>query len=111
MAGCDRAATPGGRVVVRGGDADKGRRAFVQFGCGACHTVHGVSTVSPQVGPPLDHIATRPQIAGGVLANTPENMIRWIQDPPAVSPKTTMPNLHIGDDTARDIASYLYTLE
>jgi cytochrome c1 len=38
-------------------------------------------------------------------------MLRWLHDPPAVDPKTAMPNLHITDSDARDIAAYLYTLK
>jgi cytochrome c1 len=48
---------------------------------------------------------------GGVLQNTPANLIRWIQDPPAVDAKTAMPNLHVTETDARDIATYLYTLQ
>jgi len=38
-------------------------------------------------------------------------MIRWLQDPPAVDAKTAMPNLHVSEADARDIATYLYTLQ
>jgi cytochrome c len=62
------------------------------------------------VGPTLERIASRAYVAG-VLVNRPENLITWIQDPPGVDPKTAMPNLGIGVDDARDIASYLYTLK
>ena len=46
-----------------------------------------------------------------VLQNTPDNMIRWIQNPQGVDDKTAMPNLGVTDADARDIASYLYTLK
>jgi len=45
-----------------------------------------------------------------VLKNTPENMIRWLKNPPGVDPMTAMPNLHVTDQQARDLAGYLYTL-
>jgi cytochrome c1 len=45
-----------------------------------------------------------------VLHNTPENMIRWIEDPQAVDSLTAMPTLGLSDREARDIAAYLYTL-
>jgi hypothetical protein len=44
----------------------------------------------------------------GVLSNTPENLVRWIEDPPAVDPLTAMPNLGVAVPSARDMASYLY---
>lgn len=47
---------------------------------------------------------------GGVVANTPGNMVSWIRNPRALAPKTAMPNLGVGYDDAVDIASYLYTL-
>jgi cytochrome c1 len=34
--------------------------------------------------------------------------MRWIQDPQAIRPHTAMPNLHVGEEDARDIAAYLY---
>jgi cytochrome c len=46
----------------------------------------------------------------GVLPNTPENMRRWIQDPPAVDNHTVMPKLGVGDADVQDITTYLYTL-
>jgi len=30
-------------------------------------------------------------VSGGVVRNTPENLIRWVKDPPAIDPKTAMP--------------------
>ena len=61
------------------------------------------------VGPPLGTIAQRVFIAG-VLPNEPDNMIRWIENPPGVDPKTAMPYMGVTPRDARDIAAYLYTL-
>lgn len=97
-------------AAMTGGDPDKGKLAIDQRGCGACHTIPGVRGANALVGPPLTQIASRTYIAG-VLENTPENMIRWIQNPPEVDPLTAMPNLHVPASEARDIASYLYTLK
>ena len=43
--------------------------------------------------------------------NTPENMVRWIENPQAVDEKTVMPNLGVTEQDAGDIAGYLYTLK
>ena len=94
---------------VAGGAAGKGRAAIDRYGCASCHTIPGISAPEAFVGPPLDHIARRVYI-GGVLTNTRENMVRWIMDPPAIDPRTAMPNLNVTDQDARDIAGYLYTL-
>ncbi len=42
-----------------------------------------------------------------MLPNTPENLVRWIQQPEQIRPGTAMPNLGISEDDARDIAAYL----
>ncbi len=62
------------------------------------------------MGPPLSRIASRVYV-GGVLPNTPENMVQWIRNPKAVDEKTAMPVLNVTDADARDIAAYLYTLK
>jgi cytochrome c len=95
--------------AMTGGDPARGKTAINRYGCAACHQIPGVSGAQGLVGPPLDGIARRSYI-GGVLGNTPENMIRWIQNPQAVDQKTAMPNLGVTDAEARDIAAYLYTL-
>lgn len=44
---------------------------------------------------------------GGVLLNTRENMVRWLMNPQAIDPRSGMPNLHVRQQHARDIAAYL----
>jgi cytochrome c len=94
---------------IAGGDPAKGRAAVERYGCPACHTIAGIEGANGLVGPPLTGVANRVYIAG-VLTNTPENLIRWITNPPAVDPLTAMPYLNVSDADARDIASFLYTL-
>lgn len=96
-------------ALTQGGNADRGKELIRSYGCGSCHAIPRVEGARSIVGPNLEGIATRAYIAG-VLPNTPDNMIRWIMDPPSVDNKTAMPNLHIGATQARDIAAYLYTL-
>ncbi|HEX3684186.1 MAG TPA: c-type cytochrome [Bryobacteraceae bacterium] len=96
--------------VTTGGDARRGAAAISRYGCGACHVIPGVSGAQGLAGPPLSGIASRTYIAG-VLQNTPENMMRWIENPPAVDEHTVMPNLHVTAKDAADIAGYLYTLK
>jgi putative membrane protein len=94
---------------VPGGSIARGRQAVEAMGCGACHTIGGIPNAHGEVCPPLTGVARRSIIAGE-LANTPENMMRWIEDPQAVEPNTAMPNLGVTQQSARDIAAYLYTL-
>src|SRR5579884_80075 len=67
---------------VPGGDIDRGRAAIEAVGCGACHVIGGIPDAHGLVAPPLTNVAQRSIIAGE-LPNTPENMMRWIQDPQA----------------------------
>ena len=92
------------------GSPDAGLRAIYNYMCVTCHAIPGTVNGKPNVGPPLDGIASRRYI-GGVLLNTPDNMIRWLINPQAIDPMSGMPNLGLKEQDARDIASYLYTLK
>ncbi|HEY8611391.1 MAG TPA: c-type cytochrome [Roseomonas sp.] len=96
-------------AALTGGDPSRGQSLALQFGCGSCHIIPGVRGADRRVGPSLDGIAGQVYLAG-VLTNTAENMVRWIEDPQAVDPKTAMPRTGAAGQDARDIAAYLYTL-
>jgi putative membrane protein len=95
---------------MTGGTPARGREAIRSYGCPACHTIPGIAGAKSLVGPPLAGIASRSYIAG-VLSNTPTHMIEWLRDPPGIDSKTAMPNMHVTERDARDIAAYLYTLK
>ncbi|OBQ89939.1 MAG: c-type cytochrome [Mesorhizobium sp.] len=80
-------------------------------GCSGCHTIPGVPGAQGQVGPRLDASLAGRVIIGGVLANNPENLIRWIRGAREVNPHTAMPSTRITEQQARDIAAYLYALK
>ncbi len=92
---------------VAGGNGERGRAAIERYGCVACHTIPGVPAYGANVGPPLVDMARRGYVAG-VLPNTPDDLVRWLRDPPAVDPLTAMPNLGVSQAEALDIAAYLY---
>lgn len=92
------------------GDAEAGRQAAQRYLCATCHVIPGMVSADRHVGPPLVGIGRRAYI-GGVLANTPDNMVRWLKDPRQVDPLSTMPALGLGDEDARDIAAFLATLD
>lgn len=91
-------------------DPERGRTALQAHACTACHAIPGVVGPESDVGPPLVGIAGRRYIAG-VLSNDFDNMVRWIRDPDAVDPRTTMPDLDVGERDAADIAAYLYAMD
>jgi cytochrome c len=105
-AGCGKDAPP----TVATGDPERGRLLLRQFGCGTCHEIPGVAAAIGKVGPPLAGVAGRIYIAG-VLANSPESMAAFIRAPQAADPRTTMPDMGVGAEHARDMVAYLYTLE
>jgi cytochrome c2 len=92
------------------GDAARGREVIAAHQCGVCHEIPGVAGARGIVGPPLGAFAQRTFIAGRI-ANTSDNLVRWIEDPPAIDPETAMPALGVGERDARDIAAYLYQLD
>ncbi|MES2585247.1 MAG: c-type cytochrome [Pseudomonadota bacterium] len=96
-------------VPTRAPDAVRGKQALYQYACSACHTIPGVTSSFPHVGPPLGGIASRTLIAG-TLPNTQENMVQWLRSPNAVKPHTAMPDLRVTREDAADMAAYLTTL-
>lgn len=95
---------------LTGGNAERGELVIHQKGCGACHEIPGIRGANGTVAAPLAKFSQRSFIAGE-LPNNPDNLVRWIKDPPAVHSKVAMPNLYVTDPEARDIAAYLYTLD
>ena len=113
------AASPPGRIgtcgpstapATRAGDIERGKKALYQYACNACHTIPGVTGSFPAVGPPLAGMAGR-RTVGGKLDNTPENMVRWLRHTREVDPLTSMPEMGVTEQDARDIAAYLATLD
>lgn len=108
LGACNSEPPPASQRVI-GGDPEIGIALVGHYGCGSCHEIPGVSGASGTVGPPLQRFGRRTYI-GGTLPNRPENLTRFLQDPPALAPGTAMPNLGLSEQEARDVAAYLYTL-
>jgi cytochrome c len=98
------------RALTQGGNSSHGHDLIKQYGCGSCHAIPGVAGASGSVGPSLASFRERAFI-GGVLPHTPQNLMRWIEDPPRVDSLTAMPDLGVTHAHARDIAAYLYALD
>ena len=109
VVGCGKLSEKAARLTG-GGDSELGKQEIEYYGCASCHDIPGTDGAQGLIGPSLKHFASRNYI-GGVLENSSDNLIRWIQDAPAVNPKTAMPDLHLPDGEARNIASYLNTLQ
>jgi cytochrome c len=103
-------ATERAAEALTGGSVARGHQALRDYGCVTCHTIPGVYGADALVGPPLNRMGARVYVAGE-LPNTPENLMRWIRDPRAISPRTAMPDTGVTEADARHIVAYLYTLD
>ncbi|WP_411036059.1 cytochrome c oxidase subunit II [Shinella sp. BYT-45] len=91
--------------------ASEGERLFAHHGCAGCHSVRGV-TPPAGLGPDLTFFGQRGTVGAGTLANTPENVARFIRDPAAVKPGAKMPAFAmLPDREIGAIAAYLTGLE
>ncbi len=86
-----------------------GSQLFISKGCVNCHAVNGVNTYN-RTGPNLSFIGSRTSIAAGLLANTPENMIRWLRYTDTIKPGVAMPNLGLSQEEAVQLTAYLESL-
>ena len=108
--------SPGGAVLhnvpLGPGDPVRGRAIIASgaHGCTACHAIPGIRTARGVVGPPLGGLARRAFIAGQ-LPNNMGVLVAFLQDPPALAPRTGMPDVGLTLEEARHIAAFLYTLE
>jgi cytochrome c len=109
LAACTGGRNAGSYSIATGGNPQHGKDLIQSYGCGGCHIIPGIHTARGLVGPPLTDFGQRTMVAGE-LPNTPPNLVRWIQDPKSVEPKTAMPDLGLSKEQATDIAAYLYTL-
>ena len=97
------------RQYVDKGDPSRAPEAIQTYGCGSCHEIPGITGADGAVGPRLDDLADRSFLAGRI-ANTPGNLVFWIQHPQLVKPGVDMPELGVTEADARNIAAYLYSL-
>ena len=106
---CGRSPHSEDAELLTGGNVQRGVEAIGRYGCGSCHEIPGIRHATGTVGPPLSRIARRTYLAGRV-ANSPADMIRWIQHPQDIERGTAMPDMNVSEQDARDISAYLYTL-
>ena len=96
-------------VTLTGGDPDKGMAAIGRYGCGSCHDIPGIRSARGTVARRSEGLPPAPNLAGR-LSNTLANTMQWIQHPQHVERGTTMPEMNVTVDDARDITAFLYTL-
>ena len=88
-----------------------GREVFMSSGCAECHVIRGVTAnTAARPGPDLTHLSSRQAIASDTIENTPENLARWLRDPGAVKPGTTMPTPELSPEQIDRLVAYLEQL-
>jgi cytochrome c2 len=87
--------------------ADREARALLaRHHCGSCHVIPGVPAAQGRGAVSLDAFGRRAYIAGRI-PNTDEQLARWLMDPQALVPGTTMPAMGVSADDARAMAAHL----
>ena len=99
-------ATPARRRV----DSAAATALFKAKGCIACHVVSSIPEAIGTIGPPLDGLASRGELAAG-LPVTADNVAKWIRDPAVVKPGTVMPKLVQDEAEIEILVAWLLTLE
>ena len=89
---------------------ERGRQLLAQYQCGSCHSIPGVASAGGRVSSSLKGFGLRSYIAGR-LANRPETLARWIEQPKALVPDTAMPSMGVSPADAREMAAYLLELK
>ncbi len=97
-------------AAPKNGMQARGLRLFLDGPCAACHTVNGTGS-GGQTAPDLTHFASRSSIAAGTLANTAENLDRWLADPQTVKPGNNMPQVPLSKVDRAALVAYLLELK
>jgi cytochrome c oxidase subunit 2 len=98
-------------IAPSGGAAASGLDVFMKGACINCHTIQG-TPAQGIAAPNLTHFASRLCMVGCLLDNQdPEDIARWLRDPPAVKPGSFMPNYHLSEDQIQDLVAYLQSLK
>ena len=93
----------------RSAAAEAGKKAITSVGCGSCHAIRGIG-LEGTFGPDLTHFGSRSGIAAYTLRNTPENLLRWLEDPQVVKPESLMPRVPLPQQQYEDLVAYLEQL-
>ena len=103
-------AQPSSPVAGNSASLQRGQRLLTQYQCGSCHAIPGIAAARGLQGPTLEAFGRRSYIAGRI-PNRADNLARWIAQPSALVPDTTMPAMGASPQQARDMAAYLGSLK
>jgi len=90
--------------------AKKGAEVFRERNCVNCHSIAGLATRG-RVAPDLTHVGSRATLAAGTIANTPENLAKWLKNPQSVKKGVLMPDIGLATDQIEHLTAYLEGLQ
>ena len=89
----------------------RGRQAFIDWGCGACHAIQGTEAAGI-IGPDLTHVGGRLTLGAGTLPNNASTLARWIARNQEIKPENLMPPFDmLPDEELTALAAYLESLK
>jgi cytochrome c oxidase subunit 2 len=89
--------------------ARRGHELFMTGSCMLCHAIQGTSAGGRRA-PDLTHFASRAHIGAGRVANTPQALSAWIEDPQKIKPGANMPAHLLPREDNAALVAYLETL-
>lgn len=91
-------------------ELQRGKELFVDLGCGACHTVRGVS--EGRYGPDLTLVGDRRTLGAGTLPGGVGNLAAWIASAQHLKPGNAMPSYdRLSGPELRALAAYMESLQ
>jgi cytochrome c oxidase subunit 2 len=98
------------KPAVEEASVREGKDAFLAESCINCHRVRG-TIARGSYAPDLTHLMSRETIAGGSVANTPENLRGWVSDPQVDKPGCLMPAFKLEQARLDLVVEYLLSLK
>ena len=99
----------GDAVALPDAQARAGQGVFMSNACVSCHTIRGTAAQGV-FGPDLTHFGSRLTVGAGILDNTLENVVLWLDSTQHVKPGNYMPEVTLSDDQLAQLAAYLRAL-
>jgi cytochrome c oxidase subunit 2 len=88
----------------------RGQQVFLSSPCIMCHRIQGTDA-GGRVGPDLTHVASRPTLAAGTLANTRGHLAGWVVDSQKIKPGNRMPPNNLEPQDLQALLDYLQSLK
>ncbi|MFL6350939.1 MAG: cytochrome c oxidase subunit II [Bryobacteraceae bacterium] len=98
------------KTAVQDAQLSAAEALFETLACVNCHTIKGTPAIG-RFGPDLTHLMSRQTLAAGVLANTPQNIRSWVNDPQGAKPGCFMPSMKLTGEQLDQVVSYLQSLK